>query len=257
MDRYMITILLVVAAATVLVYVSVGQVLPKRWRKSEVEASEDFAINSVNVLIGLLFSILLAFVIAGVLGDYDRASRNTQEEANALGAIYGFGQGISEPAKSTWKQDTRNYAALVVDQDWPLMQQEQASEQAWAALTTLRDHIITFQPATALEQTLQDKAIDRVQAVYDSRRERVDLVSAGVPDFMWYSLIGGALLVALFPLLIKPHLTARLLIAVMLQSVVIAASLYLVSELNHPFSGEVRVEPNAFEILINRFDASP
>lgn len=257
MNRYLIIVLLAVAVATVVVYVGVGWVLPRRWRKSEVEASEDFAINSVNVLIGLLFSILLAFVIAGVLSDYDKASSNTQEEANALGAIYGFGQGISEPTKSTWKRDSRNYAALVVDRDWPLMQHQQASDQAWTALRTLRDDIIAFRPASALEQTLQEKAIDKAQAIYDTRRTRVDLVNAGVPDFMWYFLIGGALLVALFPLLIKPHLTGRLLIAVVLQSVVLAASLYLVNELNHPFSGDVRVEPNAFEILISRFDASP
>lgn len=258
MDRHMmIIVLVVVAVATVFVYVAVGQVLPRRWRKNEVEASEDFAINSVNVLIGLLFSILLAFVIAGVLSDYDRASTNTQEEANALGAIYGFGQGISEPAKSTWKGDTRNYAALVVNQDWPLMQNQQASQEAWTALRILRDNIVAFQPANALEQTLQDKAIDKAQTVYDTRRTRVDLINAGVPDFMWYFLISGALLVALFPLLIKPHLTGRLLIAVVLQSVVLAASLYLVNEFNHPFSGNVRVGPAAFEILIERFDASP
>ncbi len=258
MDRHMmIIVLLVVAVATVLVYVAVGQMLPRRWRKNEVEASEDFAINSVNVLIGLLFSILLAFVIAGVLSDFDRASNNAQEEANALGAIYGLGQGISEPAKSTWKSDTRNYASLVVDEDWPLMLNQQASQNAWDALRTLRDNIFTFQPANALEQTLQDKAIDKAQAVYDSRRTRVDLINAGVPDFMWYFLISGALLVALFPLLIKPHLTARLLIAIVLQSVVLAASLYLVNEFNHPFSGNVRVGPDAFEILIERFDASP
>lgn len=257
MNQNLVITLLVVAVATLVVYVAVERVLPSRWRKSEVEASEDFAINSVNVLVGLLFSILLAFVIAGVLGDYDKASTNTQQEANALGAIYGFAQALPEPAQSIWKSDSRNYAALVVDEEWSLMQRQESSQSAWSAVNTLRDDIVAFQTTNTLEQSLQGKAIDKVQEIYDARRARVDLIRAGVPDFMWYSLIAGALLVALFPLLIKPHLTARLLIAVGLQSVVIAASLYLVSELNHPFSGDIRVQPAAFEILISRFDASP
>jgi hypothetical protein len=256
MSQTMFIVLLVVALATVLVYVVFARLLPQRWRKSDVEASEDFAINSVNVLIGLLFSILLAFVIAGVLSDYDRASNNTQEEANSLGAIYGYAKGIPEPDLSRWRSDSRNYAALVVNEDWPLMQTQQASQKAWDAVNKLRDDIVAFQANTPLEQSLQEKAIDKVQNIYDTRRTRVDLIGAGVPDIMGYSLLGGAIMVALIPLLINPHPTARLLIAMGLQSMVLAASLYLVSELNHPFSGEFRVQPTAFEILISRFDAA-
>ncbi|MGH3792940.1 MAG: hypothetical protein ACRDQ9_19515 [Pseudonocardiaceae bacterium] len=248
---------LVVALSTVLVYVVVGRMLPGRWRTSEVEASEVFTIDSVNVLIGLLFSILLAFVIASVLADYDKARTEAQDEANALGAIYGFAHGIPEPAQSIWKRHSRDYATLVIEQDWLLMQHQQSSETAWTVLTTLRNDILAFNPANGPEQNLQDKAIDKVQDIYDARRTRVDLVNAGVPDPLWYSLLGGALLVTLFPLLTKPHLTARLLIAVAIQGVVIAGALYLVSILNHPFTGVYRVEPNAFKILLGRFDASP
>ena len=256
--QFQIVVVLVVAAlATVLIYVVIGRMLPGRWRKPKVEASEAFTIDSVNVLIGLLFSVLLAFVIASVLEDYDKARSDAQEEANALGAVYGFAHGIPEPAQSTWKRDSRNYTTLVINQDWPLMHHQQSSEAAWTALTTLRNDLFAFTATNAHEQNLQDKAVEKVQDIYDARRTRVDLVNAGVPDFMWYTLIGGAFLVVLFPLLTKPHLTARLLIAVGIQAVVIAGALYLVSVLNHPFSGAYRVEPSAFEILLDRFNASP
>jgi hypothetical protein len=68
-----IVVLVVAALTTVLVYMGLCRMLPGRGRASEVEASEAFTIDSVNVLIGLLFSILLAFVIASVLEDYDKA----------------------------------------------------------------------------------------------------------------------------------------------------------------------------------------
>jgi hypothetical protein len=222
-----------------------------------VETSESFTIDSVNVLIGLLFSVLLAFVIASVLTDYDRARSDTQQEANAIGAVYGFARGIPAPAQSIWKRDSRHYATLVIEQDWPLMQHQRSSEAAWTALTILRNDVFAFKAADAREQNLQNKAIDKVQDIYDARRTRIELVNAGVPDFVGDSLLGGAVLVALFPLLTKPHLTARLLIAVGIQAVVIPGALYLVSVLNHPFSGAYRVEPSAFEILLGRFNASP
>ena len=139
------------------------------------------------MLIGLLFSIVLAFVIGSVLVDYDRAYSEAQREANAIGAIYGFAWGIPEPAQSTWKRGARHYAVLVIDQDWPLMQRQQASENAWTALTVLRDDIFALSSANDREQSLQDKAIDKVQEIYDARRTRVDLVNAGIPDFLWYT----------------------------------------------------------------------
>lgn len=192
-----------------------------------------------------------------MLGDYDIASSNAQVEANAIGAVHSLARGISGPSQALWKADTKNYTVLVIDQDWPLMQHQDASEAAWTALNKLRNDIFALQPANALEQTLQDKSIDKVQDIYDSRRTRVDLINAGIPDFMWYALLGGAVLVALFPLLTKPRPTGRLLIAVAIQGAVIAAALYLVTVLNHPFSGNFRVEPSAFQILLDRFNASP
>lgn len=256
MSWQMILVLVVASLATVLVYLLVDRLLPAHWRKGEAEAAEDFTLDSANVLVGLLFSIVLAFVIGSVLVDYDRGRSEAQREANAIGAIYGFAWGIPEPAQSTWKSGARHYATLVIEQDWPLMQNQQASENAWTALTALRDDIFALDTTNDRERSLQDKAIDKVQEIYDARRTRVDLVNAGIPDFLWYTLIGGAILVVLFPLLTKPHITGRLLIAVGIQGAVIAGALYLVTVLNHPFSGAYRVEPNAFQILVSRLDAS-
>lgn len=257
MSLQIILVSVVAALATVLVYLMVGRVLPGHWGESEVGTSEDFTLDSVNVLIGLLFSIVLAFVIGSVLVDYDHARSEAQREANAIGAIYGFAWGIPETAQSTWKRAARQYAILVINEDWPLMQQQQASENAWTALTALRDHIYALDAANDREQSLQDKAMDKVQEIYDARRTRVDLVHAGIPDFLWYTLLGGAVLVVFFPLLTKPHLTSRLLIAVGIQGAVIAGALYLVTVLNHPYSGTYRVEPNAFQILVGRLNAPP
>jgi hypothetical protein len=257
MDSLAIIVVLGAALASVAVYAMVGRVLPGRWRKTDVEESEGFAIESVNVLIGLLFSILLAFLIATVLSDYDKASSDAQDEANAIGAVHSLARGVSGPAQALWKGDSKNYTMLVINDDWPLMQRHEASEPAWTALGKLRNDIFALQPANDLEQKIQDKAIDKVQDIFDSRRTRVGLVNAGIPDFMWYTLLAGAVLVALFPLLTKPHPTGRLLLAVAIQGAVVAASLYLVTVLNHPFSGIFRVEPSAFQILLDRFNAAP
>jgi hypothetical protein len=139
MDLLVVIIVLGAALASVAVYAVVGRVLPGRWRKSDVEESEGFAIESVNVMLGLLFSILLAFLIATVLADYDKASSDAQEEANAIGAVHSLARGISEPAQSLWKNDSKNYTMLVINQDWPLSstrRQVNPPGRPWASYAT-------------------------------------------------------------------------------------------------------------------------
>jgi hypothetical protein len=107
MDLLVVIIVLGAALAGVAVYAVVGRILPGHWRESDVEEPEGFAIESVNVMLGLLFSILLAFLIATVLADYDKASSDAQEEANAIGAVHSLARGISEPAQSLWRNDSK------------------------------------------------------------------------------------------------------------------------------------------------------
>ena len=49
----------------------------------------------------------------------------------------------------------------------------QRREPAWTALSKLRNDIFALKPANDLAQTIKDKAIDKVQDIYDSRRTRV------------------------------------------------------------------------------------
>lgn len=62
------------------------------------------------------------FQIIGVLVVAALVAADTQREANAAGTIYGFAHGIPGPTQSTWKRDSKNYASLVINQDWPLIQ---------------------------------------------------------------------------------------------------------------------------------------
>jgi hypothetical protein len=107
MDLLAIIVVLGAALASVAVYAMAGRVLPGRWRKTDVEESEGFAIESVNVLIGLLFSILLAFLIATVLSDYDKASSDAQDEATLSARSRVSPGAYQDPLKPSGKTTAR------------------------------------------------------------------------------------------------------------------------------------------------------
>ena len=95
--HFQIIIVLVVAAlAAAVAYSVIGRVLPGRWRTRNQEQFKDFTLDSVNVLTGLLFSIVLAFDRWRANG-LRRGARRYATRSRRPGAIYGFATAFPNP----------------------------------------------------------------------------------------------------------------------------------------------------------------
>lgn len=253
---FQVVIVSVVAAlAAVLAYLTIGRVLPIRWRARDVEQSEDSTLDSVNVLSGLLPPIVLAFVVAGVLADYDNA-RSTHNKKLMPSARY-----TASPTASPTPPSRSGNATAETTRPWSSNRtgrdaKQQSSDAAWTTLNTFRDDIYSFSAADERQQSLQDKAIDKVQEIYDTRRARVDpsMGRPGLPVVHPPQRSGNGRSIP------TTHPTASNLPTLNRcrnQDAVLASALYLVTMLNHAFAGAHRVKSSAFEILLSRLNASP
>src|SRR5512137_2742132 len=72
--------------------------------------------------IGVIYAVMLAFVLVIVWQDFDRAQNNTVQEANYFAAIYRDSVGLSEPFKSRYLEANTNYLDAVIKYEWPKMQ---------------------------------------------------------------------------------------------------------------------------------------
>jgi hypothetical protein len=70
----------------------------------------------------------------------------------------------------------RSYARVVVEEEWPLMQQGDASPKAWDLLDELRGSIEAFHPTTDAQVVLYDHEL---QGVHGSRGRKEGAVAQG------------------------------------------------------------------------------
>jgi hypothetical protein len=108
---------------------------------------------------------------------------------------------------------------------------------------------------TRSEQVLFERGLEHVDAVADARRERMVEAEEGIPFVIWAVLvIGGAITVGFTYLFgLENTWSHRLMVAAVAG--LIALVLFTVGALEYPFSGATRVGPEAFELVLERFEA--
>ncbi len=136
------------------------------------------------------------------------------------------------------------------------MAQGRASPKAWDLLDELRGSIVTPDPTTEAQRTLVDQEIQRVHELSDARMERLLVANAGLPAILWVALLFGGVIVVGFTYLFGLRSTLVHTLMVASLALTISLVLFIVGVLDYPFRGEVRVGPDAFESLLERFESS-
>jgi uncharacterized protein DUF4239 len=205
-------------------------------------------------VLGMAYTVLLAFMVLTVWTQFEEAKVTAAQEANALTGIFRTSQGFAAPTRHRLLTLTRDYAQAVVDREWPAMDHGGESRKAGDLLDGLWQAIREVEPRTAREQALYSEVVTRVNAVSDERRLRLLECRDGVPSLMWAVLISGALLTVGFTFLfgVKNFRAQAIMTAALVGT--IALNLFLVATLDYPFSGDLRVTPEAFQEVLAVYD---
>jgi hypothetical protein len=105
-------------------------------------------------------------------------------------------------------------------------------------------------------QELYAEGLDQVQRLADARRMRLVVAEESLPTVLWVILIVGGIVVVGFTYLFGLENTGAHALMVAALAGVIALVLFTIAALDNPFSGGARVGPEAFELVLNRFETS-
>ena len=202
--------------------------------------------------VGVIYAVLLAFVVISVWENVDAARQTTFKEADALAGIYWISRDMPLPLGATIEHDTLDYAHTVEDTEWPLMADHESSPKATQEVYAIRDAVNSYQPTTPAQQVLFDHAVTHVEDLATQRRERLTEVEDSVPPILWGALILGAVLTIGFTYLFGLSNTLAHALMVLSLTALVVGSLILIKEMNYPFNGVTKIEPTAFQVFLDR-----
>jgi hypothetical protein len=254
-----LTGLLLVALATVIAVG--GLVFVQRLVSTERRKQHNDVAGFIYAVLGVSYAVLLGLMLIAVWEQWITAEDVTSDEANELAGIFYFAHALPPPEGRHIQELARSYAEVVVEEEWPLMEQGRSSPEAWATLDELRGTILGLDPPTAAQQVPYSQArynqvLEQLHGVGDARRERLLAANGGLPTILWVVLIGGGVITIAFTYLFGLENTVAHTLMVASLALIIALSLFTVAALNHPFQGDVRIHPDAFEQVLERFHES-
>ena len=229
-------------------------VLVRRLVPHQVMARHNDVAGFVYATTGVTYAVVLAFVVIAVWENYASTREVADHEASAVGALYRLANGFPAPHRSAAQAALLGYAEVVIEVSWPAMEDGEAgSPQASEVLTDL--YAIYQQPdfVAAVNPQQYGEALDQLDAVSVTRRERVLASDSGLPDVLWLVLIAGGVLVVGFAFLFgveSPYSQAAIVGGL---TVTISLLLFVVADAQHPFQGGFAVHPEGMESVLQQF----
>jgi len=237
-----------------------GLELVQRLVPSEKRQEHNDVAGFVYAVVGIVYAVLLALLVIAVWEHYERARQTVESEASAVAEIAWLAHRLPEPEHHQLQEDARSYAQEVVNEEWPLMEQgiegERGTPEGWNLVDDIRATLQEVEPGTVAEQEVYAEGVDRIQRLGDARRMRLVAAEEGLPGVLWAVLVFGAVVTVGFTYLFGMRNTWAHRLMVMSLTAVIALVLFTIWVMEHPFSGGASLEPDAFELILERFETS-
>ena len=253
---------LVVCGASIVAVV--GLMLVQRLVPATIRKEHNDVAGFIYAALGVIYAVLLALVVIAVWEEFGRARVTVESEANALAEIFWLAHQLPEPERHHLQELARSYAEEVVEEEWPLMEQgrpplmehTRETTPGWVLIDDIRATLQGYEPRTEAAQELYAEGLDQVQRLADARRTRLVAAEESIPAALWVVLVIGGMVTVGFTYLFGLESTwaHRLMVAALAG--VIALVLFTIGVLDHPFAGGARLEPGAFELILNRFETS-
>ncbi|MCU1348245.1 MAG: hypothetical protein JWO56_1275 [Acidobacteria bacterium] len=248
MLRNVVTVIVAVVAAA-------GVFVVRRFLPPEKLRENNEFTGFTYAFAGLVYGVFLAFTTVIVWEHFDAADTEAANEAAHLQELWRDVAVL--PDAPAVRDNIRRYLVAVIDHEWPSMaagktedaQTDVVYDELWRRLTSLR-----IEAGNASQAATYAEALHQLNETGLSRRRRLLSGSANVPTIMWTMLIAGGFgMIAFTYLIAAKHVIVQVLTTGFLAAV-LTYSVLIVFALVHPYDGDVRVTPEAFQAVIHTID---
>jgi hypothetical protein len=235
------------ATVAIVVVLSVGGLVVFRKAVSHTRLEDANPVSGdVFQLAGVLYAVLVAFLVVVVWEQFGDAEDATVSEASAIAELLRDSVAIPAASRPVVQQSLIAYAQDVVDDELPRMRRGEPVEEESGPMTAVWSAYLSVQPESRNEIAFFDHDIVKLNDLSAARKLRVSAGDASIPGELWVLLIGGGAVVMAFTFLFG---TRDLLIhacAVGLTAALMGFVMYLIFALEHPFVGALSVKPDPY-----------
>jgi hypothetical protein len=208
-------------------------------------------------VIGVLYAVLLAFVVIISWERFYDAERALAREAGAAATLYRLSQGLDEGSAAVVRQNLAAYLRSVLADDWPAMVRGRSSTVTTRLLSDLYAVLVRYRPADLHDSDVQKELLSELDEMTRARRERLVMAEGTVPEVLWFVLLLGAALTISFTFFFgTENLIAQSLMTGILAAIILSAVVVVIA-LDRPYTGAIVVSREPIRAVLEDFQVAP
>jgi Protein of unknown function (DUF4239) len=223
-----------------------GLVLSRRIVRHKRLESAGLVAGSIFELAGVLYAVLVAFVVVVVWEQFDAAQKNAESEAVAISDLLRDSDGLPAAMRPAIQQSLIAYTNDVVNDEFPRMRRGESIEQQSDHLTRVWQGFLQVQPVTESEISFYRESITRLDDLGSARKTRISSSQSEIPGEMWVLLLGGGVIMLFFTYLFATPDVLLHGVLIALAGALLAFVLFLIFAMEHPFVGAIAVSPGPY-----------
>jgi hypothetical protein len=196
--------------------------------------------------LGVIYAVLLAFIVVITWQDYDKAENITISEANCIAALYRDATPLPAKFRAELKSELTGYVNAIINEEWHMMAKGQRSASAQKMQVELWKLYGGFQPKNETQKIFFTESVKKLNQAAEMRRQRIIYASTGINPLLYFLLIVGSFITIAFTMLFGTENVIPHLIMVSLLAAMIAITLFTVIALDYPFTGNISIKPDVF-----------
>ena len=221
-----------------------------RERLVENHEVASFIFNAV----GLIYAVLLAFVVFATWSDFDNSKKNVEKEASKLQIIFLDAQTFPDPVKKNIQNLVMYYSAKVCDEEWKTMENGEFSTTTRDSFLKLWEEFGKIDVKSLSNPVAYEESFKSLNELGEYRRLRVFDVNNTIPALIWVIVIIGAVISVAYTYFFGSKSIKAQYIMTASLATTISLVLLLIFILDHPFTGYNKITPDAFRNVIDLFN---
>jgi hypothetical protein len=248
------TLLFILFVAGSIAFAIAGVFIGRKVLHHHVKEGHNDVMVPLFLTAGVIYAVLLAFMVIAMWESYDAAKANVAQEASLLVPMYRQSQAMAPEKGAQMRHLIREYAEGVAKGWENFRHTGKGSANARYNANKIVAVFTSMEPATKSREIVTAQFLTTFSEMLLARNKRILQASESLSWIMWVAVIGGAMVtVGMTFVLYMDHPMPQYVMTCVL-STAIGLLLFLMVVLNRPFLGPLGIEPEPYEASLALFD---
>ncbi len=199
---------------------------------------------------GLIYAVLVAFVVFATWTEYDDSKKNTDLEAIEITDLFRNSNALPDSIKSLIRQQLAQYLNDVINDEWPMLQKGETSAKTVASYNRIWDIYTSMDVKNIPNVYIYQESLKHLNDLGERRRTRLFDSSNNIPGIIWATLLFGGVMTVIYTYFFSTKKFYPQYMMTAALTILNTLILYMIYVLDNPFSGYIKIDTSPYEVTL-------